>query len=114
MMITLAGFKEGGGLRRFAFQCVGADKSKTTVIVRADVNLARKYDIRLQELPLICVRLLETLSGDQLAGPITLTEDHMVAIQAAARAAAEKRAAQRPPRRPTSAVGQAWRRTQPQ
>jgi hypothetical protein len=108
MNFTLSGFKERDGLRRFAFQCVGANDAKTTVIVRADVALARKHEIRLQELPLICVRLLESMSADELAAPITLTEDHMIAIQTAARSAAEKRA-QKPTRRPTPIARQPWR-----
>src|SRR5947199_3791078 len=83
MTFTLSGFKEGDGLRRFLFQRVDTDRSKSTVIVRADVSLARKHDIRLQELPLICVRLLESLGAEVPLGPITLTEDHMIAIKTA-------------------------------
>lgn len=111
MTFTLSGFRDSGGLRRFAFQYVGADKSRTTIIVGADVDLARHYGIRLQELPLICVRLLESLGLEALAGPLALSEDHMIAIQAAVRTEAEKRA-QKLPRRPTPVGGQAWRSAQ--
>lgn len=112
MTFTLTGFEEGSGVRRFAFQCVAADRSKTNVIVDADVSLARKHQIRLQELPLICVRLLESLDGDGLASPITLTEEHMSAIQAAARLASEKRP-HKAPRRPLAGTGEAWRNGRP-
>lgn len=111
MKFILSGFKEGDGLRRFAFECTGAVKgSRTVVFVGADVSLARKHGIRLQELPLICLRLLETLDDERVAGPITLTEDRMIAIQAEALDAAEKRS-HRTHRRPSAVVGQAWRTT---
>jgi 20S proteasome alpha/beta subunit len=61
MNFLLAGFKEGGGSRHYSFDCVASDRSRTTVIVGADMALARKHEIRLQELPLLCVRLLESL-----------------------------------------------------
>jgi hypothetical protein len=79
-----------------------------TVIVRADVTLARKHEIRLQELPLLCRQLLESIREGGLVGAVTLTEDHMIAIKAAARSAAEKKP-HKAPRRPSPAVGQAWR-----
>ena len=75
----------------------------------ADVNMARKYSIPLQELPLVGRRLLETVGEDRLQPAITLTEAHMVAIQAAARKVPEKKA----PRRPSPLAGQAWRTTCP-
>jgi hypothetical protein len=112
MTFTLCGFQDSGGSRLFAFQYVDADKSRTTIVVRADVRLARHYEIRLQELPLICVQLLESLGLEALSGPITLTEDHMIGIQAAVRTEAAKRA-QKPPRRATPVGGQAWRSAQP-
>lgn len=112
MTFTLTGFTEGNGLRRFTFQCAGGDQSKNSVTVRADVELARKHDIRLQELPLICLRLLESLDRDGLGEAITLTEDHMISIQAEARNAAEKKT-RKPPRRPPAGAGQAWRNTHP-
>lgn len=111
MTFTLSGFTEGNGLRRFAFQCVGNDRSRRMIIVRADVSLARKHDIRLQELPLICLRLLESFEDESIAEAITLTEDQMIAVQTLARNAAEKKV-RKPPRRPSPEVGQAWRNPQ--
>jgi hypothetical protein len=110
MEFMLAGFKEGEGVREFRFDWVAADRSRRTVIVRADITLARKHDIRIQELPLLCRRLLENVQEGALPAAITLTEDHMIVIQSAARLAAEKKV-QRPPRRPPTAAGQAWRNT---
>jgi hypothetical protein len=111
MTFTLGGFKEKGGVRQFLFKGAASDRSAMTVVVCADVTLARKHEIRLQELPLLCVRLLESIEDTNLAPAITLTEDHMIAIQAAARDKAEKKP-HHPPRRPSPAAGQAWRNTQ--
>jgi hypothetical protein len=107
---TLTGFKDGDGLRRFSFQCLDAERAKSIVIVCADVSLARKYEIRLQELPLICLQLLKGVDPAESAQAFTLTEDRMIEIQLAARDAAAKKA-RKPPRKPSPAVGQAWRTT---
>ena len=105
MSFTLSGFDDGDGSRRFAFERVTGNH-RTTVIVRADMSLARKHEIRLQELPLICARLLQSFGSDTPAGPITLTEEHMIAIQTAARSEAEKR--RKPPRRPHREPNRVW------
>lgn len=110
MEFMLAGFKEGDGVRKYRFDWVAADRSRRAVIVCADVSLARKHEIRVQELPLLCRRLLDTIGETELAAAITLTEDHMIAIQAAARTAAEKKP-HKPPRRPSPRAGEAWRNT---
>jgi hypothetical protein len=108
--ILLAGFKDRDGARHFSFECVAADRSRTAVVVGADMALARKHEIRLQELPLLCVRLIESLGNGAAAGAITLTEDHMKAIQTASRdsAAAAKPHKQGKPVIPN--LGQAWRK----
>lgn len=111
MEVLLIRFHQVNGTRRFMFDCIGADRSKTRVIVSADVSLARKYDIRLQELPLLCRRLLDTMTEGGLTPSITFTEDNMVAVQKAARDAAEKKP-HKPPR-PSPAAGQAWRHGYP-
>jgi hypothetical protein len=111
MNFLLAGFKEGGGSRRFSFDCVASDRSRTTVTVDADMALARKHEIRLQELPLICVRLLESLGDEGLsAAKITLTEDHMVAIQAEAKNSVTTRKPHKQSRPASPNVGEAWRK----
>src|SRR5437588_10817724 len=97
MEVLLVGFSDANGTRRFAFDCIGADRSRTKVIVSADVTLARKYGIRLQELPLLCRLLLDIFPEEALQASITFTEDHMAAIQAAARNALEKKPRKAPP-----------------
>lgn len=98
MTFTLAGFDDRDGVRRFAFDRHSSDRSRTKVFVGADLGLARKHEIRLQELPLICVQLLESLQVGALMSPVTLTEDKMIEIQTAARMKAERKSI-RPPRR---------------
>src|SRR5687767_700178 len=99
MDFLLAGFKDTGGVRRYHFDWIAADRSRHAVIVSADLGIARKHQVRIQELPLLCRQLLDTIEEAGLSAPIALTEDHMIAIQALARAAAEKKS-QKPPRRP--------------
>ena len=110
MEFILVGFNENAGVRQFAFDCIHADRSRQKVTVRADVTLARKYQIRLQELPLLCRRLLESIPEGGLKTAITFTEDHMVAIQTAARSVPDKKPHKAP--RPSPLTGQAWRNLQ--
>ena len=111
MDFLLVGFKEeGSDIRRFLFECVAPDRSRRTVVVDANMALMRKHEIRVQELPLLCRRLLESIADGNLTDAITFTEDQMIAIQTAAAAGAEKKP--KPPRRPSPATGQAWRNMQ--
>jgi hypothetical protein len=59
---VLMGFSQVMGSRVFAFQGVAADKTRTLYTVRADLALAQRYGIRLQELPLLCRAVLERCS----------------------------------------------------
>lgn len=93
MNFILGGFKQGEGVRRYAFTWVAADGSRGSVIVGADIGLARKHEIRLQELPLLCRQLLETVGEDGFGAPLTMTENHMIGIQEAARDASAKKPA---------------------
>jgi hypothetical protein len=111
MDILLAGFKDRNGARHFTFECVAADRSRTAVIVGADMALARKHDIRLQELPLICLRLIEALGDEGPRGVvITLTEDHMKAIQDESRNSAPTIKPHKQSKPASPNLGQAWRK----
>jgi hypothetical protein len=111
MTYTLSGFTDGDGVRRFAFQRAGVGGEKTRITVGADINLARKYEIRLQELPLICLQMLESCGDGALAEPITLTEDRMITIQTTSRALAEKKI-RKPAGVNLTTAGKAWRAAQ--
>ena len=64
MVFALMGFTNELSLRRFTFELAGSGPPRTTVVVVADMTLVRKYEIPLQELPLLCVRLFESWTAD--------------------------------------------------
>lgn len=104
---VLAGFRQLEHTRQYYFDAINEDHERKRISVSANVELARKYGISLQELPLLCRRLLEKQSN---ATSIDFTESEMVLF--AEKRAAEANAAMihRRPRRPASNVtGQAWR-----
>ena len=101
MNFILLGFTQDAGSRVFAFQGIGVDRVKSDYTVSADLNLTRRYGIRLQELPLICRGVLERLAEGAGAQRVTLTEDGMRLHSD--KCAAEKDAQKRKsPRRPSS------------
>ena len=63
MQFTLTGFTQDSGCRVFAYDGVGEDRVRIRFTVRADLALSRKYGIRLQELPLMCLEILERTSA---------------------------------------------------
>jgi len=111
MLFVLTGFTQESGFRVFAFERVAADRTRTAFSVRADLSLIRRYDIRMQELPLLCRSILERQEEADEARALTFTEEamrvHAEDGAIAKRAAAAKR---KPPRKPTGeAPGAAWR-----
>jgi hypothetical protein len=87
MQFTLTGFTQDGGSRVFAYEGTGDDRVRIKFTVRADLALSRKYGIRLQELPLMCLGILERSSEtDEASGAepdislraLTFTEDAMI------------------------------------
>ena len=107
MEALLVGFRENANIRAFVFNCVQPNHSKTQVVVSADVSLARRYKIALQELPLICKRLLESTPGDNVEAAITLTEERMSRILSERLDAAAKKPTKTS--RPAPQAGRAWR-----
>jgi hypothetical protein len=108
MIYIFTGFRQVNSVRQFGFDCVAEDRSRTQVTVGADLALARKHFILLQDLPLLCRRLLETSDGSALTDSLTLTEDNMLAVETAIRNA---KAEKKPSRKPIASnkLGQAWR-----
>ena len=109
MQFTLTGFTQDSGCRVFAYDGVGEDRIRIKYTVSADLALSRKYGIRLQELPLMCLEILERSSAMEIGGAepvVTLrtmafTEAAMIRyadeIVAARDAAALKRSSNRRP-----------------
>jgi hypothetical protein len=69
MEFVLIGFRQEKNIRRYAFDAVSSSHVRTHVTVGADLSLARAYRIPLQELPLLCRRLLEDLTEAQTTQP---------------------------------------------
>ena len=69
MQYKLLGFSEIGAVRRFVFKKAG-DPNDPPYMVIADVALARKFNVPLQDLPSLCARLLE--AGGDSPEPRTL------------------------------------------
>ncbi|HVN05655.1 MAG TPA: hypothetical protein VMT86_14625 [Bryobacteraceae bacterium] len=114
MQLILSGFKQDQGDRVFEFERVTEDRARTTFTVRADLASARRYGIPMQELPLLCLSLLERKAGNAETHNLTFTEEEMRAC-AEERAAAKEEAAKRrktPRRTAAASYGAAWRTPQ--
>jgi len=99
MPFILTGFKQDLGFRVFGFERV-LDRIRTRFTVRVDLSLSQRYGIRLQELPLVCRKILEGSNAAEETLAVTFTEAEMLAYAqdcAAAREAIHKR---KPPRKP--------------
>ena len=114
IQFTLTGFRESTGYRVFAFEGVAADRTRTPWTVRADLAMARRYGIRLQELPLLCRGVLDRRDEAAETRALTYSEQDMSQHQDAAHAREEAARHRKPPRRPaTENVGNAWRAPSP-
>ena len=109
MEFIFVGFHQDNNVRQFYFDGVGADRSRTRFTVGADLLLIRKYRIAMQELPLLCRRLLEQRPEGDLTR--TFTEGEMLEYMSIRAAAQDAAALKRKPHRrpPSPAVGRAWR-----
>ena len=85
MEFMMTGFRQKDGIRRLRFTGTLAGRSRE-FSVDTDTALLRRYGIALQELPLLCRRLLEKDALRQDVDVLTFSEDLM-------REHAERRAA---------------------
>jgi|SRR5579872_4076568 len=98
-VFVLTGFSQHFEFRVFEFDCVDG-RTRTRHTVRADMTLARKHGIHLQDLPLLCRRLLDgSEAGDRVS--LTLPEAEMIAC-AEKEASRKQGKARRPWQRPSS------------
>ena len=109
MRFILTGFTQDSGFRVFAFEGVATGQLSVAFTVRADLDLSRRYGIRLQDLPLICREVLEHREEGEQEFAMTYTEDAM-RIRATSMATARAEAAlnKKSPRRPAHATGSTW------
>ena len=100
MGFILKGFTQEMGIRVFAFERVGEDQTRTECTVSADLALTRRYDIRVQDLPLLCRLFLERHEAADDTRRFIFTEgemsSHATKCKAAADAASLKRRAHHP------------------
>lgn len=111
MPFVLTGFTTKEGFRVFAFEQVAADRSRAPYTVKADLALIRRYDIRVQDLPLLCRGLLDRRDESEENRMLTFTEEDMQ-IHARDCAATKSAAAQKrktPRRVPSENLGASWR-----
>ena len=106
MTYILTGFTQHLGFRVFSYEGIGADKVRVRFTVRADIAVIRNYGIRIQELPLMCLAILERRDENDPEHALIFTEDEMALHSkdclAARDAAALKRKA--PRRAPATTV----------
>jgi hypothetical protein len=95
MQFIVTGFSEATGFRIFAFEGIGADRSRVPFTVRADLAMARRYGIRLQELPLLCWALLDSAPEDTELRAFTYGEGEMSLHASAQQRALEEKASRR-------------------
>lgn len=93
MHYKLLGFSHIGSLRQFLFERVANGVAPIQYTVLADVMIARKFNLSLQQLPALCARLLQEAGEDQPAGLLLLTEADMSIYAAENAAAAAEQAA---------------------
>ena len=96
MQYLLSGFTQNTGFRVFVFEGVTNEWVRTAYRVSADLVLARKHGIRVQELPLLCRGVLERRCNDDDQRAFTLTEGDMTIHADLARAAVESHKKRRP------------------
>ncbi len=77
MQFILTGFTQETGFRVFAFEGIGAERTRMEFTVKTDLELIRKYGIRVQELPLLCRRLLEREEAAEQKHNCIFTEQEM-------------------------------------
>ena len=80
MEYQFAGFTHNGEFREFAFTGVDESRGQTPFKVIANLGLSRKYNIAIQELPLLCRRLLEQMPEGSGAQTLTFTESEMKSV----------------------------------
>jgi hypothetical protein len=114
MEYVLTGFSQDKNIRWFAFDGISDERRRLKFMVGVDISLIRKYAISLQELPLLCLHLLEGQAAAGRAQQLTFTEADMAAYadrRTAAQLALEERKMHRKP--PSNRVGVAWRSQRP-
>jgi hypothetical protein len=92
VQFVLVRFTQSGNIRQFIFERVTAERTRIVYTVDADLLALREYRISVQELPLMCRRLLEAAPEGDPTRAFSLTEPQMRQHAAAATAVLEQAA----------------------
>ena len=113
MNFVFTGFRQDDSVREYAFQAATQPPEKFTV--GADLNLVRKHNVPLQELPLLCRQLLEAKDEPRKSPSLVFTEQDMLAyVENRARVAHDAESKRRKFRVAASPrIGEAWRSKAP-
>lgn len=90
MAFTVIGFSQNGNIRQFLFERSAGHNTHTRYTVDANLVPLRTFGISVQELPLMCRRLLEALPEGDGTRALTLGEDDMRRHAEAAEAVLEQ------------------------
>ena len=99
MKYVLRGFDQEGNLRQYGFIGIAADRTHAAFTVSVDVDLIRRYDVPLQELPILCHQLLDKDRGDAQTRALMFSEEDIVGYvnrRAEARCAAQQKKTHHP------------------
>lgn len=109
----LRGFRQVTDFRVFTFERIAPGQPRLLVTVRADLSLARRYRIPLQELPMLCRTVLEQFHDGEDRRAFVFTEDGMrLHADAVAQRAEAARLRKLPRRPPAGNLGVGWRNPQ--
>jgi hypothetical protein len=109
----LRGFCQVAGFRVFTFERVTPGQPRSLVTVRADLAMARRYRIPLQELPMLCRTVLEQINGGEDRRAFVFTEAGMRLHADAVMERTEAARLRKSPRRAsTDNLGAGWRNPQ--
>jgi hypothetical protein len=96
MKFAFKGFAQDGAYRVFSFEALPRTPELGTFWVRADLSLARKHKISVQELPLLCRAVLENRATESGEHTVVYTDAEMIVHADARDLVNEKRKARRP------------------
>jgi hypothetical protein len=106
MNFTFTGFFQDGIYRVFSYETLPKEQGRHKFWVRADMGLARRNKIQVQELPLLCRAVLEDRGDVNGERTLTYTSAEMT-IHATARATADEKRKSRKPFVPQKAEAKA-------
>jgi hypothetical protein len=120
MKLAYMGFRhETTAVRLYSFEGVVSEGVRKGFLVTADVALLTKHHIRIQDAPMMCLRLLESSAETEpQLELLVLTEADMLNHLLSAKAAEAEKATKKKVKRPfrpanTVALGMTWRSQQP-